>query len=190
MHSGQFTALLDANVLYPFLLRDLLLSLAEEYLYRPKWSDDIEKEWTRNLMANRPDIKPDVFLHIVTEMNRSFQDAKVTGYNKLIEGLSLPDPDDRHVLAAAIMSRSDVIVTYNLKDFDIKELSKYHVEAVHPDDFIVNIIDLDGEKTQNALMKMVQRRKKPSVELTELIERIGKSNLPKSKKRLRLLLNL
>ncbi|MEX0660377.1 MAG: PIN domain-containing protein [Balneolaceae bacterium] len=190
MHSGQFTALLDANVLYPFFIRDLLLSLAEEYLYRPKWSDDIEKEWTRNLMGNRPDIKPELILHTVTEMNRSFKDAKVIGYEELVRSLSLPDPDDRHVLAAAIVSRSDVIVTFNLKDFDRKELSKYNIEAVHPDDFTVNILDLDDEKAKSALEKMVRRRKNPPVALIDLINRAGKSSLPKSEIRLRMLFNL
>lgn len=91
MYSGQFTALLNANVFYPFLLRDLLLSLAEEYLYRPKWSDDIEKEWTRNLTANRPDIKPELVLHIVTEMNRSFMNSFFKAYHKILRDIFMLD---------------------------------------------------------------------------------------------------
>lgn len=180
MHSGKFTALLDANVLYPFLLRDLLLSLAQVYLYRPKWSKDIEDEWVNHLSNDRPDVDTE---SIRNNMQRAFGDAMTEGYHDLIAGLTLPDDDDRHVLAAAIVSRSDVIVTYNLKDFEENELNKYDIEAIHPDDFVVNLIDLDEIKAKNAVEKMVARRKNPPVDANKLISKFEGSGLPKTAKR-------
>jgi len=190
MHSAQFTALLDANVLYPFLLRDLLLSLAEVRLYKPKWSKQIEEEWIRNLLTDRPDLNPEKIKNIAITMNQAFEDATVSDYEPLIPSLSLPDPDDRHVLAAAIVSRSDVIVTMNLRDFDEKELGKYNIDTVHPDTFIVNLIDLDIEKAIKAIQEMVQRRKKPTLNIIELIQRIENSKLPKAAKRFRDIMHL
>lgn len=186
MHSGKFTALLDANVLYPFLLRDLLLSLAHAYLYRPKWSKDIEDEWIKHLSTDRPDVDTD---SIREKMKKAFGDAMVDGYQDLIDGLTLPDKDDRHVLAAAIVSRSDVIVTYNLPDFDEQELKKYNIEVIHPDDFIVNLIDLDEAKAKSAFDKMVIRRKNPPVTAYELMQRMRKANLPKSAERIKKILH-
>lgn len=185
MHSGKFTALLDANVLYPFLLRDLLLSLAQAYLYRPKWSKDIEDEWIKHLSTDRPDVDVD---SIRENMKKAFEDAMVDGYQDLIDGLTLTDKDDRHVLAATIVSRSDVIVTYNLADFDEQELLKYNIEAVHPDDFIVNLIDLDEGKAKTAFEKMVGRRKNPPVDASELLKRMKKADLPKAADRFQAIL--
>ncbi len=98
--SARYTAVLDANVLYSNLLRDTLLSLATADLYHAQWTVDIQDEWTRNLAANRPDIAhrlPD----LVALMNAAVPDCLVTGYEKLIDCIVLPDPTDRHVVAAA-----------------------------------------------------------------------------------------
>jgi len=176
-------AILDANVLYPFLLRDLLLSLAQQYLYIPKWSADIEREWSSHLIQDRPDIEPDKIMRISNEMNRSFENAKVRGYKQIENSLQLPDPDDRHVLAAAIVSQSDVIVTFNLKDFDQKELSKHDIEAVHPDIFVTKLIDQSKEQAKTALRKMVNRRRNPPITENELISRFKNSELPKTSER-------
>ena len=97
--------MLDACVLYPAPLRDLLLSLAAAEIYRAKWSQQILDEWTRNLIANRPDLDPQRLQITCTRMNVAVPDSLVTGYEDLIESLELPDPDDRHVLAVAIRSR-------------------------------------------------------------------------------------
>lgn len=169
MYSGRFTAILDANVLYPSFLRDLLLSLAEVCLYRPKWSEEIEDEWLRNLHKNRADIPSSNLERTAILMNRAFPDAKVEGYNALIQSLTLPDPDDRHVLAAAILGKADVIVTSNLSDFPNEELIKFNVQAISPDEFVLNLIDLDGGKAKNALENMQARRKNPPVTIEELI---------------------
>ena len=105
----RLPALLDANVLYPAGLRDLLLRLADRNLFAPLWSPDIHAEWTRNLLADRPDIDSAVLERTRSIMDRHFPDALVTGFDNLVSEIDLPDPDDHHVLAAAIHGRADVI---------------------------------------------------------------------------------
>jgi len=75
-------------------------------------------------------------------MNRHVRDCLVTGYESLIQAITLPDPDDRHVVAAAIRAGADVVVTYNLKDFPEASLKPYGIEAQHPDDFLTFQLDL------------------------------------------------
>jgi hypothetical protein len=99
-----FTALYDACVLYPAPLRDLLLQLALTDLFRAKWTEAIHDEWTRNLLANRPELKPELLARTRELMNAHVRDCLVEDYEPLVAGLTLPDPDDRHVLAAAILS--------------------------------------------------------------------------------------
>jgi predicted nucleic acid-binding protein len=98
--------------------RDLLLSCAAAGLYRAKWSQQIHDEWTRNLIANRPELDPERLRTTCTKMNVSVPDSLVTGYEDLIDSLHLPDPDDRHVLAVANRSDADAIITFNQRDFD------------------------------------------------------------------------
>src|SRR6184192_1619909 len=119
------------------------MRLALEDLFLARWTDRIHDEWMRNVLANRPDLKPEQLLRTRELMNSNVRDALVIGYEDLIEGLQLPDPDDRHVLAAAIRARADVIVTFNLADFPAARLQGYGIEAVHPDDFIVYQFDLN-----------------------------------------------
>ena len=111
-----FVVLLDANVLYPFVLRDFLVTLATTELYQAKWTDRIHDEWTRNLLKQRPELVG-ALVKTRALMNVAVPDCLVTRYEPLIEGLQLPDPDDRHVLAAAIQCGAQIIVTKNLIDF-------------------------------------------------------------------------
>jgi hypothetical protein len=97
-----FSAVLDANVLYPAPLRDLLLNLADLELYKPRWTAQIQKEWIVNLLEHRADLKKDSLEKTQRAMDSAFPNADIRGYKQLIEGLRLPDPKDRHVLAAAI----------------------------------------------------------------------------------------
>lgn len=122
--SARYTAVLDANVLYPTLVRDMLMSLATADLYHARWTSQIHDEWTRALAKNRPDIAeklPDV----VTLMNRAVPDCLIENYESLIPAIQLPDANDRHVVAAAIRGHADAIVTFDVDDFPLDELSKY-----------------------------------------------------------------
>lgn len=127
--------LLDANVLYPAPLRDLLLQLSFAGLYQARWSIEIEAEWTRNLIAARPELAERIE-RTQAVMRRALPDALVTNYTHLTPTLALPDPSDRHVLAAAIVTSAEVIVTFNGRDFPDAALSPYGVTAQHPDAFL------------------------------------------------------
>jgi predicted nucleic acid-binding protein len=138
----NFTALFDACVLYPAPLRDFLMHLAITDLFRAKWTDEIHDEWIRNVLKNRPDLTMERLHRTRDLMNSNVRDCLVLGYKDLIPSLNLPDANDRHVLAAAICAGADVIVTYNLSDFPATTLDQYGIEAQHPDEFIIHLIDL------------------------------------------------
>ena len=135
------TALLDANILYSACLRDFLLRLAAEHLYRPLWSAQIQDEWTGRLLVDRPDLTKAQTDYTTGQMDKYFGDARVIGYGHLVEQVHLPDPDDRHVLAAAIQGGAHRIVTWNLKDFPLDCTLRYSIEAQCPDDFVMELLD-------------------------------------------------
>jgi predicted nucleic acid-binding protein len=129
-----FTAFYDANVLYPAELRNLLMHLAITGLFRARWSAGVHEEWMTALLRNRPDLSREKLERTRILMDKHAPDALVTGYEDLIEGLELPDPNDRHVMAAAIKGRADVIVTANVRDFPADTLTPFEIEAQHPDE--------------------------------------------------------
>lgn len=132
--------LLDACVLYPAPLRDLLMWSATTGVISARWSAEILGEWVGNLLANRPDLKRERLERTCSEMNRAVPDAMVTGYESLVSTLSLPDPNDRHVLAAAITGGAEVVLTLNLKDFPGDQLPE-GLSAVSPDEFLCRVFD-------------------------------------------------
>lgn len=180
IHSPRFSVILDACVLYPAPIRDLLLSFAAEGLYKPKWTDAINDEWIRNLLENRPDLSEDRLRLTVEAMNLAFPDALIDNYEDLIPSLELPDEEDRHVLACGIRANADLITTFNLKDFPESEVGKYDIEVQHPDMFIVNLLDLNPEKGCEAFSKMVNRLKNPLLSKEEVLEALRKCGLKES----------
>lgn len=182
--SSQYTAVLDANTLYPAPLRDLLLSLAVDGLYHARWTARIHEEWVRNLSRNRPELRAQLGA-LVELMNRSVPDCLVENYEGLIAGLVLPDPDDRHVLAAAIAGHADAIVTFNLKDFPADALDAHQIEAIHPDDFMLNQLELRPYEALAAVKKMRARLNRPPQTAAELIATLERSGLPATATHLR-----
>lgn len=177
---SRFTVVYDACVLYPAPLRDLLMHLAMSDLIYAKWTDAIHEEWIRNVLRNRPDLTLEQLTRTRTLMNDHVLDCLVSGYEELIPSLNLPDPDDRHVLAAAIQSGAEVIVTYNLADFPADALSRYSVEAWHPDEFITHLINLDANVVLTAVQRQRQNLKKPSKSVEELLEILEQQGLPQT----------
>lgn len=167
--SDRFTALLDANVLYPFLVRDILLSLADAGLYRPLWTADIHGEWTRRLIEKRPD-HADRIKATVSVMNDAFPEAIVDSYQDLIPAMKLPDPDDRHVVAAAIRGGANIIVTENIGDFPASFLGGYGLEVRTADEFILNTIELYLTDGIAALKTMRRRYETPPLSPEELLQ--------------------
>ncbi len=139
---AAFTAFYDAIVLYPAELRNLLMHLALVGLFRAKWSAAVHEEWMSSLLEKRPDLDRAKLERTRALMDKPAEDALVTGYEDLIPGLQLPDADDRHVLAAALRGRADVIVTMNLRDFPAEVIAPFGIEVQHPDEFILHLLDL------------------------------------------------
>lgn len=175
--SSWYTAILDANVLYPQLLRDTLLSLAVERLYHARWSATIHDKWTRNLSKDRPDMAIRLPA-VVALMNASVPDCLVTNYEKLADSIELPDPDDRHVVAAAILGHADAIVTFNTKDFPKTVLQPYGIEVQHPDEFVMNQLQLHKIPALSAIKKMRARWTNPARSAQDLITAFELRGLP------------
>ena len=184
MRHSPYPVILDACVLYPARLRDLLMHLGIAGLYQPKWSRCIQDEWCRNLIANRPDILPETLQRTVKMMNSALPDANVTGYKGLISNLHLPDPNDRHVLAAAIRAKAEIIVTLNHKDFPPELLGPYEIETLHPDAFISDLFDLNHALTLEAVRRQRLSLKHPSMAVDEFLDMLLKQGLPMTVKEL------
>ena len=134
-------AVLDACVLYPPSLRDLLMRLAAELVYQPRWTEQIHAEWMRNVLKDRPQVAPAQLERTRRLMDGISDESLVTGHEAHIPSLSLPDPDDRHVLAAAIEAEVAVIITFNLSDFPADALAPYGVHAMHPDEYLIALFE-------------------------------------------------
>ena len=172
-----FTAFYDANVLYPAELRNLLMHLALIGLFRAKWSADVHEEWISNLLKKRPDLTRDKLERTRILMDKHAIDARVTGYEDLIPGLQLPDPDDRHVLAAAIRGHADVIVTMNLRDFPSDIIGSYGIEAQHPDEFVLHLLDLAPGAVVAAAQNHRQSLRNPPKTVAEYLETLERQGL-------------
>ncbi len=145
-----FSAVLDTNVLYPFSLRDTLLRLAELDLYTPLWSARILEEMSRNLVEHR--ITADQAARIEQAMRATFEEAEVDPAEiERLEPAMTNDEKDRHVLAAAVAADSELIVTFDLDDFPPEACEPLGVEAIHPDDFLLDLHDLNPDAVRVAL---------------------------------------
>ena len=174
---SQLTALLDANVLYPAPMRDILLQLAVEGLFRARWTADIHHEWIEALLRNEPHRDRAALERTRTLMDTAVGDALITGYEALIECLELPDADDRHVMAAAIVGRCDVIVTQNLQDFPAAVLQPYGIETQHPDDFLAHHLNLTPGKFCVAVRKVRARLKNPPYSVEDYLAVLTRQGL-------------
>ena len=174
---SSFTALYDACVLYPAPLRDLLMHLAIVDLFRAKWTDRIHDEWMRSLLRDRPDLRQEQLERTRDLMNAHVRDSLVTGYEEIIPTLSLPDPDDRHVLAAAIRSGADVIVTFNLDHFPAETLARYGIKAQHPDEFLANLLDLAPAVVCAAGKRHRESLRKPPKAVAEYLSSLERQGL-------------
>ncbi len=181
---SNFTAVYDACVLYPAPLRDFLIELALTDTFRARWSEKIHQEWIYNVLKNRPDLNESQLLRTQAYMDANVRDALVTDFHSLIPSLKLPDEQDRHVLAAAIRCNSDVIVTFNLKDFPSEYLSTFDIEAQHPNDFILYLLDLYPVQVCSTAEKVRQRLRNPVMDHNRYLSNLLKQGLPQTVSRL------
>ena len=179
------TAVYDANILYPAPLRDLCIRIAQAGLVRARWTDSIHDEWLRNVLKDNPHVSPDRLARTRALMNEAVRDCLITGYEDLIESLTLPDPDDRHVLAAAIRAGADVIVTYNLVDFPTAVLARFEIEAQHPDDFLTSLLDAAPAAVCAAVKRQRESLRNPPKTAEELLATLAGQGLTQAVARLR-----
>ena len=183
--SAPISALLDANILYPAGLRDICIQLALQDLYQPKWTEKILEEWMRvDRRVNRKH-DPVKVRHMQRKLNSLDFDARIERYEFLIEDLALPDPDDRHVLAAAIHGGCEYIVTQNLKDFPESELAQHGIKALHPDKFLSMLFDEDTLGFLASVRAILEKLKNPPFTVEQYIALREQDGLKDTAARLR-----
>lgn len=175
IHSLRFTCVLDTNVIYPIDVRDLLFWFASFDLYTPKWSKHIFSEWAS--VMERKGVSTVEIEKRLAKANDAFPDALVKNYESLLESLKLPDEKDRHVLAAAIKTNANVIVTNNIKDFPNNYLSRFGLTAKSADDFLTDTIDLNNNLATEAFRSLVLNRANPDLDEYEVLDRLRKNGL-------------
>lgn len=181
-----FVTIYDANVLYPNTLRDLLVRIGQSGIVQAKWTDVILDEMLRSLAKNRPDIDKAKLALLRDRMNGAVGNALVTGFEELIPGLKLPDPGDRHVLAAAIKCGAQVIVTNNIKHFPQAHLDQWAIEAKRPDDFVMDQIDLDVKVVYACVQQIVDSRTRSPETIDDVLRQLERSGLVESAAALRI----
>lgn len=168
IHSVRFKCVLDTSVIYPIEIRDLLFWFAYYDMYTPKWSEHIFDEW-KDVMK-RKGVSEEEVIKRAGRANTAFPDALVKNYSGLISGLELPDPKDRHVLAAAIKTNANIIVTNNIKDFPEEYLNSFGITAKTADDFLTDIIDLNPEQAIRAFKELVLNRRNPDLDAYQVLD--------------------
>ena len=171
---------LDACVLYSFAVRDLLLRLAVEGLLRVRWTETILDETFDSIRRTRPDLDPERLERTRRLMCEAIPECLVTGYEDLIGTLELPDPDDRHVLAAAIRCRARAIVTYNLRDFPDGLLEAHEIEALHPDDLVMELLDRSEPSVIGVVEEQAGALQAPALSVEKLCGILSKHGLVQS----------
>lgn len=177
IHSVRFTAVLDTNVIYPVIVRDLLFWFAHHEMYTPRWSAHIFDEWKAVMI--RKGVSPDESEIWVQRANQAFPDALVQNYESLISTLSLPDAKDCHVLAAAIKANAHLIVSNNIKHFPEEKLNPFGIEVKTADDFLTDLIDLDKETAITAFKEMVLHKRNPNLDEYEVLKLLEKTDSQK-----------
>ena len=170
-------AVVDANILVPNILRDVFVSLAFERVYAARWTEHIHEEWTRNVVKLRPDIQLSSMHKVRRLMDANIRNSLVTGYEPLIETLDLPDPNDRHVLAAAIVAGASFIVTNNIKDFPAALLDNYGVQTRKTDAFLCDLWPDNAPEIVAALQQQRARLRNPALSPGEFLVALRRQRL-------------
>lgn len=168
---SSFVVVLDACVLFPPSLRDTLLRAADASLYRMQWTDDILEEVRRNLV-NKRHVPEEKAQRLIDIMRRQFPEATITQHTSIIDAMP-NDPKDRHVLAAAVISRAQVIVTQNLRDFSQEVLAPFEVEAQSPDEFLIHLFHRNSEHVLEIVEDQAASLRNPPRTIVELLDKLA-----------------
>ncbi len=173
-------ALYDANVLYPAQLRDLFMRLAVVGLVRAHWTDAIHDEWIEHVLADHPDVTRAQLARTRRLMEQALPAAHVEGYERHISSITLPDPDDRHVLAGAIEAGADVIVTFNLRDFPLDVLKPHGLRAMHPDAFVLLLYEALPEHVVEVMRRHRTSLRRPPKTPTDYLATLERAGLART----------
>jgi len=172
-----FVVVYDASVLYPSVLRDLLIRIAQSGLVQAKWTEGILDEMFAALRRQRPDLDSSKLDRTRALMAAAVRDWKVSGYEDLVDSLKLPDPNDRHVLAAAIKAKAQVIVTSNTRDFPSAALRNWDIDPKSPDEFVRDQISLDRSAVYASVQQIADSWKNPPGSIEDVLDRLERSGL-------------
>lgn len=172
-------AALDANVLFSANLRDTLLWAAFARIYQARFTNQIHEEWMRAVLKQRPHLARGPLEPTRDLMNAKIPGALVEGYEFPIDEVQLPDPNDRHVLAAAIHSRCGRIITWNITDFPAVSLEPYAITAQTPDDFLWELTRNFPGDMLGSLKRQRANLSKPLLEVERFIANLRNQNLPR-----------
>ena len=179
----RFAVVLDACTMFPMIVRDVLLTLAAHEFFSPKWSPRIREEWTRNLVVRMTArdgeaIARSKVARIVAAVETAFPDALVAAELSESSVLDPVDAKDRHVVMTAVVAKADAIVTFNIADFAASHLSKsLQIEVIHPDDFVMDLVDLNEKRAVVAFRELMARKKNPPLSIADLIQRLRDGGL-------------
>ncbi|NUU19122.1 PIN domain-containing protein [Cellulomonas humilata] len=174
-----FTAVLDANVLVPYVLCDTLLRSAEAGLYRPLWSSKILDEVRGAVSRVRPDLDPSRLESRLHAMNAAFDGALVEGWEPLVEGIELGgDPHDRHVVAAAVRGGASAVITNNVRDFPDPAMERLGLHTVSPDQFLLDLEDLDPRTMVRVIEQQGADTGNPRMTPIEILDSLGRAGVP------------
>jgi hypothetical protein len=161
---------LDACVLYPFHLRNVVMQVAADRLIDVRWTDEIHDEWIRSLATNVAAIPLERLQMTRRLMEAALPNAMVTGYERHIPSLNLPDPNDRHVVAAGIAGGASIILTLNLKDFPAPELRRHGLRRQTPDAFLADLYDRAPELTVASLANARRNLSETRVSASDFVD--------------------
>ena len=172
------SVVLDACVLYPAALRDFLLQLVEAEVFKGHMTATILDECFRSIQRKRADLNPERLRATRDAIEDAFGDLLIFDYEPLVDGLTLPDPDDRHVLAAAIQGGVPVVLTFNLRDFPAAVLAAHGVVAMHPDTFLAACVAESPDSVVAVVQKQADGLRNPPTTLNQLLGRLADQGLP------------
>jgi predicted nucleic acid-binding protein len=176
---STFTVFIDANVFFGARLRSLVLFMAQSKMFRARWTERVHEEWMRNV-AQKRNLDISQLEKIRTCMDRSVLNCLVTDYERLEQSFHLPDPDDRHVLAAAIKSGAELILTFNAKDFPTDVVEPLGIEICGPDEFLLDLFGISEELFIEHVKADFHHYKAPPLTFDAYIEALRKAGIPKT----------
>lgn len=171
-----FPAFLDTCALFSATLTDTLLRIAEQGAFRPQWSTGVLSE-LQTVLEREAGLAPERASRRISQMRAAFPTAEVTDYESLVDAMTC-DSKDRHVLAAAVAGGSEVLVTFNLKDFPDDALTPHDIAVLSPDSFLLDQLDLYPAKVGRALLKQTNESSRPPLTMGQLLGRLSRAGAP------------